>query len=144
MLWLVFCKRNYLKNCTTTRTPTNYLQLLPCHPQIYKWSKEIRIINKMSDQSIKKRLLSVRKCYNLSRLNNVAGMMVKSKHCILPTWHSKHFRKPAKNRFAKKVKLCCCKLNIWMTIWLVLQFSKTNSFRYFTEAWYLKFLVAAI
>ena len=29
MLWLVLCKRNYLKNCTTTRTPTNYLQLLP-------------------------------------------------------------------------------------------------------------------
>ena len=64
MLWLVFCKRNYLKNCTTTRTPTNYLQLLPCHPQIYKWSKEIKVINKISHHriaerpSIKKRLLS--------------------------------------------------------------------------------------
>ena len=64
MLWLVSCKRNYLKNCTTTTIPTNYLQLLPCHPQIYKWSKEIKVINKISHHriaerpSIKKRLLS--------------------------------------------------------------------------------------
>ena len=37
-----------------------------------------------------------RKCCNLSRRNL-------SRHCIRPTWHSKHFRKPAKKNWKKKL-----------------------------------------
>ena len=36
-----------------------------------------------------------RKCCNLSRRNL-------SRHCIRPTWHSKHFRKPAKKKIGRK------------------------------------------
>ena len=37
-----------------------------------------------------------RKCCNLSRRNL-------SRHCIRPTWHSKHFRKPANKKLEEKI-----------------------------------------
>ena len=115
MLWLVFCKRNYLKNCTTTRTPTNYLQLLPptnlqmiegnqSHQQNItppdcgetKHQKTFIIVFPFSFVIIiRQRKEYSRKCCNLSRRNL-------SRHCIRPTWHSKHFRKPAKKKNWKK------------------------------------------
>ena len=114
MFWLLSCKRNHLKNCTTT--PTNYLQLLPptnlqmiegnqSHQQNItppdcgetKHQKTFIIVFPFSFVIIiRQRKEYSRKCCNLSRRNL-------SRHCIRPTWHSKHFRKPAKKNWKKKL-----------------------------------------
>ena len=116
MFWLLSCKRNHLKNCTTTSTPTNYLQLLPptnlqmiegnqSHQQNItppdcgetKHQKTFIIVFPFSFVIIiRQRKEYSRKCCNLSRRNL-------SRHCIRPTWHSKHFRKPAKKNWKKKL-----------------------------------------
>ena len=61
--------------------------------------------------SIKKRLLSFfrfRYYYYPSERQGAVGNAIIcpgeiSRHCIRPTWHSKHFRKPAKKNWRKKL-----------------------------------------
>ena len=55
-----------------------------------------------------------RKCCNLSRRNL-------SRHCIRPTWHSKHFRKPAKKKLEEKI-ICKREVFFLYAIMLVIRY----------------------